>query len=367
MLIRQLLNKNLAFAVYRLPDEKEPVFMIQDSDDVRQFPLENIEQQKGFVIAPFYAYKTGKAFLINPAITARNEEERKYLQVLLAGFPDKEPLLPTDSNLITDKKTYLQQADRFISKIKNGEARKVVLSRVIAQLIPQDFNFERFFEILRESYSNAFVYLFYLPGKGIWAGATPETLLRHNNGFFETMALAGTQKRTSGDKPIVWAEKEKEEQAFVTEFVEKQIKNSGIETYEKQAPETVFAGTLAHICTRFRLPAKVLQGKTGRFVQALHPTPAVCGLPKEKAWQLINETEKHERHFYTGFLGPWQVENMSHLFVNLRCARFLKNKFEIYVGGGLTAASIPEKEWQETEDKSATLLSVVEKMRNFAP
>lgn len=366
MLIRQLLTKGLPFVAYRLPGEKEPVFMLQESREIRQFPLESLEQQKGFVIAPFDTYKSGKVFLINPDITARNEVERKKLQNYQAAFADIEPLWPT-KNLVASKKRYLQQADRLISEIKSFEYQKIVLSRVIEKLLPQNFDFDLFYEILQRNYPNAFVYIFHLPGKGVWVGATPEILLKRNGSFYETMALAGTQKRPPNDKPLYWDEKEKEEQAFVTDFVEEQIKKIRIKTYEKQPVETVFAGSLAHICTRFRLPVGALYGKTGPFVKALHPTPAVCGLPQEKAWQLISKTEKHKRHFYTGFLGPWQAENRAHLFVNLRCARFLREKVELYVGGGLTAASVPEKEWCETEDKSATLLTVLEKMRNFAP
>ncbi len=367
MLIRQLLTKNLPFVVYRLQSEKEPVYLVQKSREVRQFSLRDLEQQKGFVIASFDARKTGKAFILKPDITVRNEEERKKLSASLSAFPDNGPLLPAENNLIASKKVYLKQANILISKIKSGEARKVVLSRVIEKLLPRNFDFDLFYSTFQQSYPNAFVYLFYLPGKGIWAGATPETLLKRNGDFYETMALAGTQKRLLDDKPLHWEEKEKEEQAFVSDFVEEQIKRTGIKTYEIKPVETVFAGSLSHICTRFRIPASALSGKTGSFVIALHPTPAVCGLPKEKAWQLISEMEKHRRYFYTGFLGPWQMENRASLFVNLRCARFLKDKIELYVGGGLTAASKPEKEWQETEDKSATLLTVMEKIRNFAP
>ena len=366
MLIRQLLTKNITFAVYRLPGEKLPVFVVQPGP-VREFSLAQLEQQKGFVIAPFDSYKNGKAFLIEPAFVSRNRLEKEKLIALLDSFPDKEFQLPEDKNFVADRETYLQQVNKLVDRIKNGEVRKVVLSRVLEKPLSPDFDFDMFFDTFRQSYPDAFVYLFHLPGEGIWAGATPETLLSRNGSFYETMALAGTQKCNAGEKPLTWNEKEKEEQAFVTGFVEEQIGKLRIENYEESRPETIFAGSLAHICTRFRLPVTALRGKTGHFVKALHPTPAVCGLPKEKAWQLISETEKHQRHFYTGFLGPWQMENRSHLFVNLRCARFLNEKLALYVGGGLTAASKPEEEWQETEDKSSTILSVVENLRNFAP
>ncbi len=367
MLIRQLLIKNLPFVVYRLPGEREPVFLVQTSQHVQQFPLEELEQQQGFVIAPFDVYQTGKAYLIKKNLISHNTQEAKDLSDKINLLPDKEFQLPERNNFVIIRENYLRDVKKVVSRIKKGEAQKVVLSRIVKKPVPPEFDFDLFFDTLKQEYPTAFVYLFHLPGEGVWTGATPEILLKRNGNFYETMALAGTQKRTFDDKPLYWEEKEKKEQAFVTDFVEEQIKKTGIKTYEIQPEETVFAGSLAHICTRFLLPALALSGKTGSFVKALHPTPAVCGLPKEKAWQLISETEKHKRLFYTGFLGPWQRENTAHLFVNLRCARFLKDKVELYVGGGLTAASSPQKEWQETEDKSVTLLSVLEKMRNFAP
>jgi isochorismate synthase len=367
MLLRQLLAKNLPFVVYRLPGEREPVFLVQTSLEVGQFPLEELEEQKGFVIASFNAYKTGQAYVIKPDFIFHNLKLANELASSLNDFPDNEFQLPEENNFIIDRENYLSQVKELVNKIKNGEARKVVLSRVTERTLPQEFDFDLFFETLQQSYPKAFVYLFHLPGNGIWAGATPETLLKRDGSFYETMALAGTQKRPDTAAVLHWEEKESEEQGFVTEFVEQQIQKNGIQDYKKFPLETVKAGNLVNLCTRFRLSAEALHGKTGQFVKALHPTPAVCGLPKKKSWKLIAATEKHHRHFYTGFLGPWQTNDRQHLFVNLRCARFLKDKVELYVGGGLTAASIPEKEWQETEDKSATLLSVVEKLRNFAP
>ncbi len=365
MFIHELLSKDLPFAVYRFPEEQAPVYVLQTCP-AREFSLGRLEEQKGFVVAPFDAYKTRKACLIEPDFIACNKAETEKFSAVLSSLPDKNFRYAKTGNVVVDKDTYLQQAQRLIWRMKEGEVQKVVLSRVLEKPLPQAFDFDVFYEIFQQSYPHAFVYLFYLPGKGLWAGATPETLLSRNGEFYETMALAGTQKRPGNGVIPRWNEKEKCEQAFVTRFVEEQINSLHLKKTIKYPEETIFAGSLAHICTRFRIPVPILRNRTGHLVSLLHPTPAVCGLPKEKAWQMIAETEQHTRRFYTGFLGPWQMENHSHLFVNLRCAEFFNEKLALYVGGGLTAGSVPEKEWQETEDKSATLLSVVEKLRNFA-
>ena len=111
-------------------------------------------------------------------------------------------------------------------------------------------------------------------------------------------------------------------------------------------------------------------------IQQLHPTPAVCGLPKSTAKKFILENENYNREFYTGFLGELNfkerihrnpkkrnvenmafdsVKNVSRLFVNLRCMQLLENTAKIYVGGGITKDSIPINEWTETVNKSATI------------
>ena len=77
---------------------------------------------------------------------------------------------------------------------------------------------------------------------------------------------------------------------------------------------------------------------------------------------MINKLEKHDRRFYSGFSGPWNLSEESHLFVNLRCAEIGPSGINVYVGGGITPDSDPEEEWIETVRKSQTLLSVVEKL-----
>ena len=366
MIIRQLLAKNLAFAIYRLPHEST-VSAVASRLPVKSFSVKNLDIQQGFVIAPFDAYKSRKAFLIKPELTAHNTGEMQQLTARLASFPDKPlPSSPTDQQP-AGKKTYLKQAESLIKSLQQGEAQKVVLSRILQKELPAGFDFDLFFNLLQKGYPRAFVYVFHLPGQGLWAGATPETLLDRKENTAEIMALAGTQKRPQKETEITWEQKEKEEQAFVSQFVETQMNRLFPGQFEKGEIQTLFAGPLAHLCTRFRIPAEALAGKTGMLVSLLHPTPAVCGLPKERAWQLIAETEDHHRRFYTGFLGPWFPGKTAKLFVNLRCTEFSGRKMTLYTGGGLTTASVPEKEWQETEDKAQTLLSVVEKMRNFAP
>ena len=96
-----------------------------------------------------------------------------------------------------------------------------------------------------------------------------------------------------------------------------------------------------------------------KFIRDLHPTPAVCGLPKEKSLDIIYKTEPYDREYYAGYLG--MVENDSvDFYVNLRCMKIYENAAALFVGGGITANSDAKKEWQETELKAKTLLNILD-------
>jgi len=116
---------------------------------------------------------------------------------------------------------------------------------------------------------------------------------------------------------------------------------------------------LAELESCLRMYEDELENKFGACLQALHPTPSVGGLPKEAARQFILTKEKHDRAYYTGFLGPLNIQNKSHLFVNLRCLQLFNKQFVLYSGAGITAASIAENEWEETENKMMTMMNAM--------
>jgi len=114
-----------------------------------------------------------------------------------------------------------------------------------------------------------------------------------------------------------------------------------------------------HLQTEITGTIEKTTAKTGDFIKALHPTPAVCGLPKEAAEQFILENENYHREFYTGFLGELNVKENTHLFVNLRCMKLQNQKATLYAGGGITTDSVAEKEWEETVYKSHNMKEIL--------
>ena len=91
---------------------------------------------------------------------------------------------------------------------------------------------------------------------------------------------------------------------------------------------------------------------------SLHPTPAVGGLPRQAAVEYILKNEGYDRSFYTGFFGVTR-NNEANFWVNLRCMQLFKNGLVLYAGGGITAASSPQLECEETCNKLQTLTSII--------
>ncbi|SCY01477.1 isochorismate synthase [Flavobacterium caeni] len=247
-----------------------------------------------------------------------------------------------------------------IAAIQDGQFQKVVLSRKEAVAVP-DFELVSVFQKLASAYLSAFVYCFYHPKVGLWLGATPEKLLKIETNKFETMALAGTQ-RFDGTEHVDWAQKEREEQQFVTDFIMENLENVTTDIAFSD-PYTYRAGNLLHLKTDI---SGTLDGasNTGRLVELLHPTPAVCGLPKEAARRFILEHEGYDRKFYSGYLGELYADFYSDgiltdLYVNLRCMEVDGETAYLYVGCGITRESDPQKEFVETVNKSMTIKKVL--------
>ena len=353
--VKQQQAQNLPFVLYRKPNDIKLVGFFQNNDHL--YFAENFEET-GFVFAPF----DGSQMILIPKNQSVKWEE------LITSFKENQDSDFTDSEDIQAKEYFEKLVQKGIDAIANGILKKVVLSREeIVDL--SNFDLVSIFEKLIQSYPTAFCYCWFHPKIGLWMGATPERLLKATNKKFSTMALAGTQK-LEGTAKVVWEKKEMEEQQFVTDFILNNLKDLSSEV-AVSSPYTLQAGTLAHIKTDIEGVIKE-NSSLKQVVSVLHPTPAVCGLPKEAAKAFILENEGYDREYYTGFLGELNKEGFnkeelkSDLYVNLRCmqikmgAEFAVAQAHLYMGCGITVDSIPEKEWRESVNKSATMKKILD-------
>lgn len=250
----------------------------------------------------------------------------------------------------TNKDDYFNCFKQLKAQISSGRFEKVILSRT--KLIKTSKSALEIFHQLNDTYKNTFNYLISNAEIGTWIGATPERLLSVEGNQLKTMSLAGTKTPESD-----WTTKEFEEQKLVTDSIVQTLKNTNCTHITKNGPSTIQAGKIEHLQTQVTAQLNHPADWT-KVVNALHPTPAVCGIPKKEALSFIPELEKHDRKFYTGFLGICSPEKKD-FYVNLRCMELQNGQAKLYLGGGITAPSVVEAEWKETERKSETLTRVL--------
>lgn len=351
------MQTSMGFALWFFPDEDLIRAIVHEKGCV--VPAKGTSYadiESGFIFSPFLSNDKFPTILLRPDFYLKGFDE-------IGRFAEDDgreistPIFDSATNYTsTTYKNYIEGCESIINRIKSGEAEKVVFSRL--KVLPNNGGKSPGELLLRlkENYPRAFCYLFYTPQSGYWIGATPETFLRKEKSGIKTMALAGTRKRTipeNLDEP--WPAKDIREQQYVSDFIKNELQKLGVDLLKISKPYTSPAGTIEHIRTDFVFNIENDQDIFNKVIEVLHPTPAVCGQSKKQALQIILETEKHCREYYTGFLGPFNIENKTELYVNLRCSKITTTGFVLFVGGGITGDSNAEKEWQETEMKADIL------------
>jgi isochorismate synthase len=350
--VKQQQQQNLPFVLYCKPNSDVVIGMFQQNDNLYDV-VDFVE--KGFVFSSFDGHKN---YII----------PEEYSEIKRFAF-DKKEVSENEKEFVSPNEITKANFERLVAKgieaIQENEFQKVVLSRK-ETIYLFDFDLVTTFENLVQLYPATFVYSFFHPKIGIWMGATPEQLLKVEGSVFKTMALAGTQKNT-GYEEVKWQYKEKQEQQFVTDYIVYEL-NKVSNSILVSEPYSIKAGSIWHIKTDISGQLNSVQNLK-EVVGLLHPTPAVCGLPKLESKQFILDNENYNRTFYTGYLGELNSSSSldktsSDLFVNLRCMEIVigskgeMTKANLFMGCGITKDSIPEKEWEESVNKSMTMKRV---------
>jgi isochorismate synthase len=345
--IERSYSTNSPLVVYRKPNTELVSAYIQNSDTV--YELKSF-RDKGFIFAPFkesdkkIIFPKDKCNEITTIMRSENDCQHDNIKISFSGISKGQT-----------KKDHIELVHKTINFIKSNKAKKVVISRKETFKNSEIDVIKTFIRMLKK-YNNAFVYLWFHPSVGLWMGATPERLISVGQNKFKTMALAGTQLY-NGTTDALWNDKEIHEQQLVTDFILEKIKGI-IGQIEINGPYPVKAGSLLHLRTDISgscQTAKILDD----LISSLFPTPAVCGLPKDVATKFILQNEGYDRAFYSGYLGELNIDDSTNLFVNLRCMQLENKDCTIYVGGGITKDSNPEKEWEETVSKADVIKRVL--------
>lgn len=371
-----------AFALYRLPHAGQCTLIAQTEGEPQSLPsCAALNGCSGFVVAPFAISGSQPLLLIAPQQVSTfpvgdlrqgadclhpadrlAEACRSYCSEPPAAL--QEDAAPDGA----DRRQYTDDFDCFHTALEEGKFKKLVLARSAAVRPSTLVDPVGLFLRACDSYPRLFVSLVYTPASGMWLTATPEILLEGVGGRWRTIALAGTMQ-LQGDElqgegeQLCWSTKNIREQRVVATYIADCLERFSID-YCEEGPRTVRAAHLVHLRSDFSFTL-FNNVRVGDLLDALHPTPAVCGLPKREALDFILAHEHTSRNYYSGFMGPLCLSpsadstEATHLYVSLRCMHIGRQSCRLYAGGGLLEGSVAEQEWQETEAKMQTMRALL--------
>lgn len=336
-----------AYAIYRLPHEDHATLITQSvGEPMELHSLTELNGKQGFVVAPFEVKAD------QPVVLIQGKTETIALSNEQLTADDGKNRLPSDMS-----NYYKVDFANYHSQLEADKFRKIVLARCADEQMPNGVKPIDLFYRACQLYPRLFIALVDTEKSGCWLTATPEILLDGHGADWRTIALAGTMK-LEGDQldgegeTLTWSTKNIQEQRIVATYITECLEQFTGD-FREEGPRTVRAANLVHLRSDFTFKLAD-NNKIGDLLQALHPTPAVCGLPKREAFKFIVKNEHSPRRYYSGFMGPVAQED-THLYVSLRCMNIDGDVCHLYAGGGLLKDSVEEQEWLETEAKMETM------------
>ncbi len=349
---------NKAFVFYRFPHASEYTVMRQlTGTPTALCSYEQIGEMPGFIFAPFNITSHCPLLLLRPDIIEKHEVNFET---------DFDTCIFATRDIENERNKYGRVFRRFHEMLTKGSFQKIVLSRVSIEQTETDIDSVKLFQRACCLYPRMFIALVSMPQCGTWLMATPEILVESNGQRWHTMAVAGTMHidtvndtdehlaaRKLASDISEWNEKNKQEQAYVSEYILSRLQHMGTDI-QVTGPYTLRAGIVKHLTTDFNFNLAP-EFTIGQLINTLHPTPAVCGIPKDRTYKYILSNEEYDRKYYSGFTGVVNCDEGTHLYVTLRCMQIEGPEYKLYGGGGLLADSEEHNEWLETETKMETI------------
>lgn len=367
-----ILEHGGAFSLWRKPFCNEKVLMVCNSGTAEISEVNLEDCMPGFLVSPFLPdelkifFRADEVFRFAEGKWHGQNDPDSWLMAENddTGNRPYQPSFYKNTPTSTCVGSYQQLVTKAKAAIDQGHFEKVVPSRFEEVPYSDDFDVLDAFHRLCELHPAAMVSLVSSQATGTWLGATPELLVSiDKHAKFKTHALAGTQPYSASVdlKSVAWTQKEIEEQALVSRYIINCFKKIRVREYAEHGPKTVVAGNVMHLKTEYEVNTSDINfPQLGSvMLKLLHPTSAVCGMPLDNALEFLKANEGYHRELYSGFLGPVNFEQESHLYVNLRCLQLLEKSVRLYAGAGITTDSDPEKEFLETEMKMKGLKTLI--------
>ena len=259
---------------------------------------------------------------------------------------------------------YEHAVERAVERIRAGEFEKVVLAREVRAHAAADHDPAAVLGALREIFPGCYCWCVGTP-EAAFVGASPELLVRRDGQRAQTVALAGTTRRSADPsvddhlgEQLLRSSKDREEQAIVARRIERTLEPVSLWVAAADDPVLVKVAGVQHLATPIRAqladPVPVVE-----LAGLLMPTPAVGGEPREAALPLIPALEGLDRGWYAGAVGWTDLAEDGEFCVALRCALLRGRVAHLYAGCGIVRDSVPAEELAETEVKLQALLPLV--------
>ena len=266
------------------------------------------------------------------------------------------------------KEQYCEMVEKAKVHIREGDIFQIVLSnRLSAEFKGSLFNTYRVLRTLNPS-----PYMFYFSGTDVEvAGASPETLVKLENGVLHTFPLAGTRPRRKTDdedkmleKELLADEKELAEHNMLVDLGRNDLgKISRFGTVEVEKLHSIERYShVMHIGSTVR---GIIRDDKDALdaIEAVLPAGTLSGAPKIRACQLIGELEKNKRGIYGGAIGYIDFTGNMDTCIAIRIAYKKNGKVFVRSGAGIVADSVPEKEFEECMNKAKSCLKALETAR----
>ena len=297
-------------------------------------------------------------------VLARVEERLAELSPATMPLLDPDPVEAARVASAAPATHFESAVSRAVERIAAGEVDKVVLAREVRVHAPGPIDPAPVYDGLRAGFSSCFCYLVGTP-ELTFLGASPELLVRREGQRVQTVALAGTRRRSADPsvdshlgEQLMQSPKDREEQAIVTRRIKRTLDPVSVWVTAADEPVLVKVLNVQHLATPIRAqlaePLHVVE-VAGR----LHPTPAVGGEPRERALPLIPALEGLDRGWYAGPVGWCDLFEDGEFCVALRCALLRGSVAHLYAGEGIVRDSVPAQELEANEAKLQALLPLL--------
>ncbi|WP_193767648.1 isochorismate synthase [Halorientalis pallida] len=298
-------------------------------------------------------------------VAGRLERTREDLETLPSMCPSGGPPGVERTEVTPTKTEWTTQVESAIDRIADGDLRKVVLATALSVDLADEIDVPGVLERLRRTYPSCYRFLVQPTDEAAFFGPPPERLVKLSDGRVQTEALAGSVPRgetpeadAEHAKSLLESEKLQHEQRLVVDAIMDQLAPLGEVAEGEQGVRKLT--NIQHLQTPI---TTTLSGDEHvlTIVEALHPTPAVGGLPPEKAWEVIRDTETFERGWYAAPVGWFDSDGDGEFAVGIRSGVAGGRRATLFAGNGIVTDSDPDEEWDEVKHKYRPILDELER------